>query len=253
MPGERVPMRKIRDVLRLGWGQGLSQRVMARSLGLSQGVVHAYLRRARSAGLTLPLPEGLSDAGLEALLFPAPSGAAVEDRPQPDWAWVHRELRRPNVTLSLLWEEYRAGAPDGFGYSWFCDLYRSWTGRLKPTLRQIHPAGERIFVDFAGSPMAVLEGASGEERRAEIFVAVLGASSYTFACAVWSQGLADWLRAGAAGSRRTASAGEKGRRAGAPPSGAMCGRSSTSAVSRGSWSATTCAPGSAGPASTSRR
>src|SRR4051812_47053705 len=108
MPGERVPMRKIRDVLRLGWGQGLSQRVMARSLGLSQGVVHAYLRRARSAGLTWPLPEGLSDAGLEALLFPPPSGAAVENRPQPDWAWVHRELRRPNVTLSLLWEEYRA-------------------------------------------------------------------------------------------------------------------------------------------------
>lgn len=186
-------MRKIRDVLRLGWGQGLSQRVMARSLGLSQGVVHAYLRRARSAGLGWPLPEGLSDAELEALLFPPASGAAAEDRPQPDWAWVHRELRRPNVTLSLLWEEYRAGAPDGFGYSWFCDLYRSWAGRLQPTLRQVHPAGERIFVDFAGSTMAVLEGAGGAERRAEIFVAVLGASSYTFACAVWSQALPDWI------------------------------------------------------------
>ncbi|USQ74344.1 IS21 family transposase (plasmid) [Roseomonas mucosa] len=193
MPGERVPMRKIRDVLRLGWGQGLSQRVIARSLGLSQGVVHAYLRRARSAGLGWPLPDETSDAGLEALLFPPASGAAVEDRPQPDWAWVHRELRRPNVTLSLLWEEYRAGAPDGFGYSWFCDLYRSWAGRLKPTLRQVHPAGERIFVDFAGSTMAVLEGAGGAERRAEIFVAVLGASSYTFACAVWSQALPDWI------------------------------------------------------------
>jgi transposase len=186
-------MRKIRDVLRLGWGQGLSQRVIGRSLRLSQGVVHAYLRRARSAGLAWPLPEGLSDERLEALLFPPPSGGVAEERPQPDWAWVHRELRRPNVTLSLLWEEYRARASDGFGYSWFCDLYRGWAGRLKPTLRQIHPAGERLFVDFAGSTMPVLDGASGEERQAEIFVAVLGASSFTFACAVWSQALPDWI------------------------------------------------------------
>jgi len=93
------------------------------------------------------------------------------------------------------WEEYWAAAPDGFGYSWFCDLYREWAGRLKPTLRQVHPAGERLFVDFAGSTMAVMEGASGEERQAAIFVAVLGASSFTFACAMWSQTLPDWIGA----------------------------------------------------------
>lgn len=193
MPGKRVPMRKIRDVLRLGLSQGLSQRGIGRSLGLSQAVVNDYLRRARLGGLGWPLPEGLDDVGLEARLFPPPPTVPTEQRPAPDWALVHQELRRPNVTLALLWEEYRAGAPDGFGYSWFCDLYRAWAGRLAPTLRQVHPAGERLFVDYAGSTVPVFDGASGEERQAAIFVAVLGASSYTFACAAWGQGLAEWV------------------------------------------------------------
>ncbi len=195
MPSERVPMRKIRDVLRLRLALGLSQHAVGCSLGLSQAAVSEYLGRARRAGVGWPLPDGLGDEQLEALLFPPPSQLPAEQRPVPDWAWVHRELRRPNVTLALLWEEYRAAAPDGFGYSWFCDLYRGWAGRLKPTLRQVHPAGERLFVDFAGSTMAVVEGANGEARQAEIFVAVLGASSFTFACAVWSQSLPDWIGA----------------------------------------------------------
>ena len=183
MPGERLSMRKIREVLRLRLGQGLPQRAVAQSLRLSQGAVHGYIVRARRAGLGWPLPEGLDDIQLEALLFPPPSSVAAEQRPVPDWAVVHRELRRPNMTLSLLWEEYRGGtgAQDGFGYSWFCDLYREWVGRLKPTLRQVHTAGERVFVDFAGHTMEVIDGATGEIHRAEIFVAVLGASSYTFA------------------------------------------------------------------------
>jgi len=183
MPGERLSMRKIREVLRLRLGQGLPQRAVAQSLRLSQGAVHGYVARARRAGLDWPLPEGLDDAGLETLLYPLPSAASAEQRPVPDWAVVHRELRRPNMTLGLLWEEYRAGpgAEDGFGYSWFCDLYREWAGRLKPTLRQVHPACERVFVDFAGSTMEVIDGTTGEIRRAEIFVAVLGASSYIFA------------------------------------------------------------------------
>ena len=195
MPSERVPMRKIRDVLRLRLALGLSQRAVGCSLGLSQAAVSEYLGRARRAGVGWPLPDGLDDEQLEALLFPPPSQLPVEQRPVPDWAWVHRELRRPNVTLALLWEEHRAAAPDGFGYSWFCDLYREWAGRLKPTLRQVHPAGERLFVDFAGSTVAVVEGANGEARQAEIFVAVLGASSFTYACAVWSQALPDWVGA----------------------------------------------------------
>lgn len=194
MPGERVSMRKIREVLRLRFAQGLNQRAIADSLRMSTGAVNSYLGRARMAGLTWPLPEDLGDAQLETLLYPPPPAVAAERRPVPDWAVVHREMRRPNVTLALLWEEYRAGSgPDGFGYSWFCDLYREWAGRLKPTLRQVHPAGERVFVDFAGHTMEVIDGATGEIRRAEIFVAVLGASSYTFAEAAWTQSLPDWI------------------------------------------------------------
>ena len=165
MPGERVSMRNIREVLRLHLGQGLPQRVIAQSLRLGLGTVNGYAARARRAGVGWPLPEGLDDDRLEALLFPPMSQIPVELRPLPDWAWVHRELRRPNVTLALLWEEYRAAAPDGFGYSWFCDLYREWAGRLKPTLRQVHSAGERLFVDYAGSTMAVVEGAGRSARR----------------------------------------------------------------------------------------
>ncbi len=197
MPGERLSMRKIREVLRLRLDHGLPQRAVAQSLGLSQGAVHGYVARARRAGLSWPLPETLDDSQLEALLYPPPPAVATEQRPVPDWAEVHRELRRPNVTLALLWEEYRGGTGtrDGFGYSWFCDLYRAWVGRLKPTLRQMHTAGERVFVDFAGHTMEVIDGASGEIHRAEVFVGVLGASSYVFAQATWTQSLPDWIGA----------------------------------------------------------
>ena len=119
----------------------------------------------------------------QALLFPPLPAMAAAQRPLPDLAWVHQELRRANVTLGLLWEEYRAGTPDGFGYSWFCELYHDWVGRLKPTLRQVHIAGEKLFVDFAGQTMEVVDGFTGEVRGAEIFVAVLGASNYTYAAA----------------------------------------------------------------------
>jgi len=127
----------------------------------------------QTCGLGWPLPAALDDARLEALLYPPAPAAVAEQRPIPDWAVVHRELRRRDMTLSLLWEEYRTGtgARDGFGYSWFCDLYREWAGRLKPTLRQVHPAGGRVFV------------------------AVLRGSSYIFAEATWTQSLPDWIAA----------------------------------------------------------
>jgi transposase len=187
-------MRKIRELLRLRWEQHFPQRVISQSLGLSQGSVSDYLSRARRAGLTWPLPDALDDTRVEALLFPPP-GVPSDHRPTPDWAMVHCDLRRPNVTLALLWEEYRAATTDGFGYSWFCDLYREWAGRLKPTLRLVHLAGERLFVDFAGHAMEVIDAATGEIRRAEIFVAVLGASSFVYAEATASQALPDWIAA----------------------------------------------------------
>ena len=166
MSGERLSMRKIREVLRLRLDQGLPQRAVAQSLGLSQGAVHGYVARARRAGLSWPLPEGLDDSQLDALLYPPPPAVATDQLPVPDWAEVHRELRRPNMTLALLWRRTRGGpsARDGFGYSWFCDLYRAWVGRLKPTLRQVHTAGERVFVDFAGHTMEVIDGATGERN-----------------------------------------------------------------------------------------
>jgi transposase len=99
------------------------------------------------------------------------------------------------MTLALLWEEYRAGAADGFGYSWFCDLYRAWAGRLKPTMRQVHVAGERMFVDFAGRTAEVVDASTGEIVVVQIFVAVFGASGFTYAAAVWSQKLPDWITA----------------------------------------------------------
>ena len=193
MPAERLSMRQIREVLRLCFESKLPQRAVARSLGLSQGAVSGYLSRARAAGIAWPLTEGLDDARLEALLFPPPSGTPADQRAMPDWAWVHRELRRPDVTLALLWEEYRAGAADGISYSWFCDLYRAWAGRLKPTMRQIHIAGERMFVDFAGRTAEVIDANTGEAIPVQIFVAVLGASSFTYAAATWSQKLPDWI------------------------------------------------------------
>ena len=188
-------MRKIRDVLRLRFASGLSQRAIGRSIGLSQGAVFAYLDRARRAGLGWPLPAELDDDRLETRLFPPPPDIPASQRPQPDWAEIHRELRKPGVTLALLWEESRAGDPQGYGYSWFCERYRGWAGRLKPTMRQVHIAGEKLFVDFAGQTVEVFDPATGEIRDAQIFVAVLGASNYTYAEARWTQTLPDWINA----------------------------------------------------------
>jgi transposase len=185
-------MRKIRDVLRLSAG-GMSKRKIAASLGVSPTAAGDCIRRARRAGLSWPLPEAMSDEALEARLYPPPPSVAKEQRPQPDWATIHRELKRPGVTLQLLWGEHRTAHPDGYGYSRFCDLYRGWEGRLSPTMRQTHVAGERMFVDYAGTTIDVIDGMTGEVMRAQLFVAVLGASNYTYAEATWTQGLADWI------------------------------------------------------------
>jgi len=187
-------MRHIREVLRLYHSVGMSQRSVARSLGLAQGTVSKYLNRTRRAGLTWPLPPELDDdVRLENRLYPPPSDLPSNDRPQPDWAAVHRELRRPGVTLMLLWEEYCDTTSDGFSYSWFCERYKEWAGRLKPTLRQIHVAGEKLFVDYSGHTMEVIDGHTGEVLTAQIFVAVLGASNFTYAEATFTQSLPDWI------------------------------------------------------------
>ena len=192
MPQERLPMRKIRDVLRLKAG-GLSKRKIADSLGISPTAARDCIRRADHAGLVWPLADDMTDSGLEARLYPPPGTAPQDQRPQPDWAAVHRELKRPGVTLLLVWEEHRDAHPDGYGYSRFCELYLRWKGRLSPTMRQTHVAGEKLFVDYAGTTIDIFDAATGEVHACQLFVAALGASSYTFAEATRTQTLADWI------------------------------------------------------------
>ncbi len=188
-------MRKIRDVLRLKFEGGLSERMIARSLSLSNGSVNSYLKRARLAGLSWPLSNALDDEALELLLFPPPPALAAQGRSGPDWTVIDKELRRKGVTLALLWEEYRAAHPDGFGYSWFCEHYAAFKSQLRPSMRQSHAAGEKVFVDFAGNSIDVIDPATGEVRPMKLFVAAMGASNYIFAQARRSEQIADWIGA----------------------------------------------------------
>src|SRR5487761_2759296 len=155
------------------------------------------LKRLAMAGLSWPLPEGLSDTELEAKLY-AFRGSKRGHRlhVEPDWQAVHRELKRKHVTLQIVWDEYIAAQPGGYSYSRFCELFRGFEKTLSPTMRQNHAAGERLFVDYAGDGVPVLiDNRTGELRKAQIFVAVLGASSFTFAHASWTQTLPGWIDA----------------------------------------------------------
>jgi transposase len=193
MPRPRTAMRKIREVLRLSLTQGLARRQVAVAAGLPYTTVSDYLARAGRAGLGWPLPEGMDDAELEARLFRRAALPPTKARPLPDWAEVHRELRRKGVTLQLLWMEYRERHPDGYAYTQFCELYRRWRRHLSVVMRHHHRAGEKLFVDYPGQTVPVIDPATGEIAAAEIFVAVLGASSYTFAEAFPSQELPYWI------------------------------------------------------------
>ena len=130
MPAKRLSMRKIKEVLRLN-ASGMSNRKIARSCGISRPTVGEYLQRASRARVTWPLPEELSDTALEQQLFPDPPTPAQRDQALPYWPYIKKELRLKNVTLFLLWEEYRARHPKGYQYSWFCERYRHWTGTLE--------------------------------------------------------------------------------------------------------------------------
>ena len=193
MPAKRLSMRKIKEVLRLKWAKGLSNRRIAAACGIGRPTVSEYLRRASEAGLTWPLPSDLDDTHLERCLFPPPPALPADARGIPDWASIRRELKHKSVTLFLLWQEYRQANPDGYQYSWFCEHYRAWRGKLDVVMRQDHRAGEKLFVDYAGQTVPIIDRLTGEIREAQIFVAVLGASNYTYAEATWSQGLPDWI------------------------------------------------------------
>ena len=188
-------MRKIKEVLRLRHELGLGQRQIARSCSIAQSTVHEYLRGAERAGVKWPLPADWDDAKLEQVLFGGrPEPPSRPARTAPDFAALHQELQtHAHLTLYLAWEEYRQANPEGYRYSRFCELYRRWHRRLDVVLRQEHKAGEKLFVDYAGDTVPIVDPQTGEVRQAAIFVAVLGASNYAFAEATESQTLPDWI------------------------------------------------------------
>lgn len=186
-------MREIREILCLKFESNLSNRVIARSIGYSKDLVNAVLGRIQALELTWPLSDELDDASLEAMIYP-PLQPKIA-RPEPDWNYIHRELKRKHVTLTLLWHEYKKEHPDGIMYSQFCDKYRQWHKVSNLSMPQRHKAGEKLFVDWAGDTVDVIDIKTGEVRKASLFVAVLGGSSYAFAEAFLSQNLACWIKA----------------------------------------------------------
>jgi transposase len=196
MPANRMTMRKIKEVLRLKWACGLSHRQIARATGVSVGAVSQYAAMAKAAGLDWPQADSLNEDTLEQRLFGAQKPAnSPGGRVTPDFPYLHRELRRKGVTLQLLWEEYLEANPGIpiYQYTQFCCRYRDWAATLKRSMRQQHRAGEKLFADFAGQMVPILDAEGGLAFEASIFVAVLGASNYTYACATRGQTTADWI------------------------------------------------------------
>lgn len=194
MATKRLLMRQIREILRLKHERGLANRAIARACGIGATSVSDYLHRAKLAELDWPLPEGLDDRELEGRMFP-PFAASQLPRTMPELAHLHEEMKRPGVTLQLLWIEYRKDHAAGYQYSQFCEIYRRWVRLLTPTMRQSHRAGEKLFVDFSGKRPSVIDPRTGESKPVELFVGVLGASSYTYAEALASQQLPHWIAA----------------------------------------------------------
>ena len=186
-------MRKVKEILRLGLSRQWSNREIARSLSVSHATVARYIALADKAGLTCDKLVDMDDTGILSFLEKNKAPICKRSYPEPDWNHMHTELRKKNVTLGLLWQEYRSIYPDGYQISQFCEYYRRWKKKLNPSLYQIHRAGEKMFVDYAGHTMPVHERQTGRIRQAQIFVAVLGASNYTYAEATWDQSLPNWI------------------------------------------------------------
>lgn len=191
MPKKGLSMRQIRELLRLRTCEpALSARSLALHLGVARSTVQDCLNRLSAADLYWPLPAELTDDVLERRLFGrAGTKTGLRRLPEADWPSLIGEMKRPGVNLQVLWEEYRQVHADGYGYSGFCELYREFELRLSPTMRQSHVAGEKLFVDYSGKKIGIVDPMTGEVVEAEIFVAVLGASNYTYAEATWTQSL----------------------------------------------------------------
>lgn len=194
MPARRLSLRKVREILRLAAEAGLSKRQIARSLSVSPTTVGTCLRRAEAAGITWPLAEEMDEGALQALIYA--DEAPEPEHPLPEMTYLRRELARKGVTLKLLWMEYEKEHPgDHYSYSHFCNIYRAWSKSIEVSMRQVHKAGGKTFVDWAGDGIPIVDPANGEIWKAPLFVAALGASSYTFARAYPSAESACWIDA----------------------------------------------------------
>ena len=192
MSRKKEPMRKIKEVLRLFYLDALSERQIARGANMRKTTVRNYLLRAEHAGLSWTQAQNMDDDAIERALFP--SDEVIEQTVDiPDWNALHQELRRKGVTRQLLWEEYREHHPTGLSYSRFCELYQEFTRTVDVSMRQTHKAGDKVFIDYSGTGVPVVNRKTGELQMAEVFVAVMGASNYTYAEATWTQTLPDWI------------------------------------------------------------
>lgn len=195
MAADRLAMRQLKEILRQKWQLGRTHREIAESVGVSVGAVSGALARAHAAGLRWSQVESLGEDVLDERLY-GPRGAGRDDaRPRPDCAFLHAERKKAGVTLELLHLEYIERNPNGLRYTQFCDDYRQWLGRRRLSMRQVHRAGEKLFVDYSGKKPHVVDPATGELVEVELFVAVLGASSYTYVEATRTQTIADWIGA----------------------------------------------------------
>lgn len=190
MSRKRTSMRKIKEILRLS-GKGLSPRQIAKIVKIGRTTVQDHLQRSFEAGINLEIAESISEEELEQRLFKVPR--ITTNRALPCWETIHLEHRKSNVTLQVLWEEYRDQEADGLSYSYFCNLYRKFSKTVDLSMRQVHKAGEKMFVDYCGKTVEIIDSITGEIRQAQIFVAILGASNYLYAEATWSQQLSDWI------------------------------------------------------------
>lgn len=195
MAAKRLTMRNIHEILRLHFEAGLSIRQISKCTNASIGGVQKLLSKARSVGITWPVSDNVDDATLTALIYPKPAPHQAIRFQVPDWPALHQELKRKGVTKTLLWEEYAQQYPQRcYSYSQFCDRYKRWLKKQKRSMRQQHKAGEKLFVDYAGQTVPIVNPDTGKVHPAQIFVAVMGASNYTWAEATWSQKLPDWLQ-----------------------------------------------------------
>ncbi len=197
MSRRRTDMRKLREIIRLHFESGMSANKIATSVNVARSVVQEYLRRARVHDLSWPLPAGMDDAQLENLLYPIT--VQGQQYAEPDWQALHEQLKEKGITRELVWLDYKSDCGSGdkapYSYQQYCRLYQAWSKNISVVMRQEHLAGEKLFVDFAGKTIPVVNPETGEVTFAQIFVAVMGASNYTFVTACESQKIDSWLAA----------------------------------------------------------